>query len=164
MTLDPAEGELGTLILCLPPGCYSMTFDMQGATGLDGLPGLSLSLEVGEEEELSVDLTILEGIIEFEFGVETDCSNSVMESVAPIGGLQLHPNPAESVLFVTWPDALSGEGLDWCLRDATGRIVGAGQSTVNRWEVDLGSLSTGTYFLEVEGGAVRQVGRVMVAR
>jgi len=35
---------------------------------------------------------------------------------------------------------------------------------VNRWEVDLGSLSTGTYFLEVEGGAVRQVGRVMVAR
>ena len=59
MTLDPAEGELGTLILCLPPGCYSMTFDMQGATGLDGLPGLSLSLEVGEEEELSVDLLSL---------------------------------------------------------------------------------------------------------
>ena len=164
MTLDPAEGELGTLTLCLLPGCYDMTFDMQGAAGLDGLPGLSLSLEVGEEEELTVDLAILEGLIEFEFGVQTDCSSAVLETATSIGGLQLHPNPAESRLFVTWPDVLSGEGLDWCLRDATGRIVGAGQSTVNRWEVDLGSLSTGTYFLEVEGGAVRQVGRVMVAR
>lgn len=164
MTLDPAEGELGTLTLCLLPGCYDMTFDMQGAAGLDGLPGLSLSLEVGEEEELTVDLAILEGIIEFEFGVQTDCSSAVLETAASIGGLQLHPNPAESRLFVTWPDVLSSEGLAWCLRDATGRIVGAGQSTVNRWEVDLGSLSTGTYFLEVEGGAVRQVGRVMVAR
>ena len=164
MTLDPAEGELGTLTLCLLPGCYEMTFDMQGATGLDGLPGLSLSLEVGEEEELTVDLAILDGLIEFEFGVQTDCSNGVFETAAPMGGLQLHPNPAESRLFVTWPDALPGEGLAWCLRDATGRIVGSGQSTVNRWELDLGSLSTGTYFLEVEGGAVRQVGRVMVAR
>ena len=164
MTLDPVEGELGTLILCLPPGCYTMTFDMQGATGLDGLPGLSLSLEVGEEEELTVDLAILDGLIEFEFGVQTDCSNGVFETAAPMGGLQLHPNPSESRLFVTWPEAVPADGLAWRLRDATGRIVSGGVSRVERWEMDLSSLSTGSYLLEVEGSAARQVGRVMVAR
>ena len=75
MTLDPADGELGTLVLCLPPGCYGMTFDMQGVPGLDGLPGMTLSLAVGEEEEIEVDPAILEGQIDLEFGVQTDCGS-----------------------------------------------------------------------------------------
>jgi len=87
-----------------------------------------------------------------------------METGASLGALQLHPNPAESRLFVTWPEAAPDGGLSWFLRDATGRLVEAGRSVVNRWEMDLGPLSTGTYFLEVDGGTARQVARVMVAR
>ena len=164
MTLDPADGELGTLVLCLPPGCYGMAFDMQGVPGLDGLPGMTLSLEVGEEEEIEVDLSTLDGAIELEFGVMTDCGSAVLETEASVGGLTLYPNPVESQLFATWPGPVPAGGLTWSLRDATGRIVQSGQSQVARWEVDLEPLSTGTYLMEVEGGAARQVGRVMVAR
>ncbi|MGB1618243.1 MAG: hypothetical protein ACPHBM_01355 [Flavobacteriales bacterium] len=164
LILDPEEEEPGTLVLCLPPGCYGMSFDMQGVPGLDGLPGMTLSLEVGDEDEIEVDLSVLEGLIELEFGVMTDCGSVVLETGSPIGGLLLHPNPAESRLFVTWPEAAPAGGLTWRLRDAAGRIVSTGISPVRRWEVDLGSLAMGSYLLEVEGSAARQVGRVMVAR
>ena len=105
LILDPEEEEPGTLVLCLPPGCYGMSFDMQGVPGLDGLPGMTLSLEVGDEDEIEVDLSVLEGLIELEFGVMTDCGSAVLETESSIGGLQLHPNPVESRLFVTWPVA-----------------------------------------------------------
>jgi len=164
LTLDPEEDEPGTLVLCLPPGCYGMSFDIQGVPGLDGLPGMTLSLEVGDEDEIEVDLAVLENLIELEFGVLTDCGNAVLEAGAPIGGLQLYPNPAESRLFVTWPEAAPAGGLTWRLCDATGRTVRSGRSPSARWEVDLSPLSTGSYLLEVEGGSARQVGRVMVAR
>lgn len=164
LILDPEEEEPGTLVLCLPPGCYGMSFDMQGVPGLDGLPGMTLSLEVSDEDEIEVDLSVLEGVIELEFGVMTDCGSAVLETESSIGGLLLHPNPVESRLFVTWPEAAPSGGLTWRLRDATGRIVRTGISPVRRWEVDLGSLATGSYLLEVEGSAARQVGRVMVAR
>ena len=164
LILDPEEEEPGTLVLCLPPGCYGMSFDMQGVPGLDGLPGMTLSLEVGDEDEIEVDLSVLEGLIELEFGVMTDCGSAVLETESSIGGLLLHPNPVESRLFVTWPEAAPSGGLTWRLRDAAGRIVSAGISAVRRWEVDLGSLATGSYLLEVEGSVARQVGRVMVAR
>jgi len=164
LILDPEEEEPGTLVLCLPPGCYGMSFDMQGVLGLDGLPGMTLSLEVGDEDEIEVDLSVLEGVIELEFGVMTDCGSAVLETESSIGGLLLHPNPVESRLFVTWPEAAPSGGLTWRLRDATGRIICTGISPVRRWEVDLGSLATGSYLLEVEGSAARQVGRVMVAR
>lgn len=164
LILDPEEEEPGTLVLCLPPGCYGMSFDMQGVPGLDGLPGMTLSLEVGDEDEIEVDLSVLEGVIELEFGVMTDCGSAVLETESSIGGLLLHPNPVESRLFVTWPEAAPSGGLTWRLRDATGRIVRNGISPVRLWEVDLGSLATGSYLLEVEGSAARQVGRVMVAR
>lgn len=164
LILDPEEEEPGTLVLCLPPGCYGMSFDMQGVPGLDGLPGMTLSLEVGDEDEIEVDLSVLEGVIELEFGVMTDCGSAVLETESSIGGLLLHPNPVESRLFVTWPEAAPSGGLTWRLRDATGRIIRTGISPVRRWEVDLGSLATGSYLLEVEGSAARQVGRVMVAR
>ena len=164
LILDPEEEEPGTLVLCLPPGCYGMSFDMQGVPGLDGLPGMTLSLEVGDEDEIEVDLSVLEGLIELEFGVMTDCGSVVLETGSAIGGLLLHPNPAESRLFVTWPEAAPVGGLTWRLRDAAGRIVSTGISPGRRWEVDLGSLAMGSYLLEVEGSAARQVGRVMVAR
>jgi len=164
LTLDPEEEEPGTLVLCLPPGCYGMSFDMQGVPGLEGLPGMTLSLEVGDEDEIEVDLSVLEGLVEMEFGVMTDCGSTVLETGSPVGGLLLHPNPVESRLFVTWPEAAPAGGLTWRLRDATGRMVSQGISPVRRWEVDLGSLATGSYLLEVEGSAARQVGRVMVAR
>ena len=164
LILDPEEEEPGTLVLCLPPGCYDMSFDMQGVPGLDGLPGMTLSLEVGDEDEIEVDLSVLDSVIELEFGVMTDCGSAVLETESSIGGLLLHPNPVESRLFVTWPEAAPNGGLTWRLRDATGRIVSTGISAVRRWEVDLGSLATGSYLLEVEGSAARQVGRVMVAR
>ena len=164
LILDPEEEEPGTLVLCLPPGCYGMSFDMQGVPGLEGLPGMTLSLEVGDEDEIEVDLSVLEGVIELEFGVMTDCGSAVLETESSIRGLLLHPNPVESRLFVTWPEAAPSGGLTWRLRDATGRIVRTGISPVRRWEVDLGSLATGSYLLEVEGSAARQVGRVMVAR
>ena len=164
LTLDPEEEEPGTLVLCLPPGCYGMSFDMQGVPGLEGLPGMTLSLEVGDEDEIEVDLSVLEGLVELEFGVMTDCGSTVLETGSPVGGLLLHPNPVESRLFVTWPEAAPAGGLTWRLRDATGRMVSQGISPGRRWEVDLGSLATGSYLLEVEGAAARQVGRVMVAR
>lgn len=164
MTLDPADGELGTLVLCLPPGCYGMTFDMQGVPGLDGLPGMTLSLAVGEEEEIEVDLAILEGQIDLEFGVQTDCGSSVMETASPLHGLALFPNPAHSRIHVTWTGPLSGAGLEWTLRDAAGRRVDAGQTRASRWEVDLGGHTPGAYLIEVFDGVQRQVGRVMVAR
>ena len=164
MTLDPADGELGTLVLCLPPGCYGMSFDMQGVPGLDGLPGMTLSLAVGEEDAVTVDLAVLEDLIELEFGVQTDCSSGVIETAAPVAGLGLFPNPVASRMWVTWPGAMPASELEWGLRDATGRLVVSGKTRRMRWELDLGPLTTGAYVLEVVGGAERHVGRVMVAR
>ena len=164
LALDPVVGDVGSLVLCLPEGCYGMSFEFENGAALDGLPGMALSLFVGEEEELTVDLVTLEGLIELEFGVMTDCGNAVLETRAPMGGLQMHPNPVASRLFVTWPEAVPEGGVTWLLRDAMGRVVSAGQSAANRWEMELGDLANGTYLLEVQGGAARQVGRVMVAR
>ena len=109
-------------------------------------------------------MVILEGLIELEFGVMTDCGSAVLETRTPLGGLQLYPNPVASRLRVTWLEAAPEGGLTWRLRDAMGRRVSSGQSVASQWEMELGGLARGTYFLEVEGGAARQVGRVMVAR
>ncbi|MBK12588.1 MAG: hypothetical protein CL849_03560 [Crocinitomicaceae bacterium] len=162
--LDPAVGELGNLVLCLPEGCYGISFEFENGAVLDGLPGMTLSLSVGDDEEVAVDLAILEGLIALEFGVMTDCGSSVLETRSPLDGLQLYPNPVVSRLYVTWPEALPDGGLTWRLRDAMGREVSSGQVVASQWELELGRLARGTYFLEVEGGAARQVGRVMVAR
>ena len=162
--LDPAVGELGSLVLCLPEGCYGMSFEFENGAVLDGLPGMTLSLSVGDEEEVAVDLAILEGSIALEFGVMTDCGNAVPETRAPQGGLELHPNPVASRLNVTWPGPAPDGGLIWRLRDAMGRMVSSGQAAESQWEMELGGLARGTYILEVEGGAARQVGRLMVAR
>lgn len=164
MSLDPAEGGLGTLVLCLPPGCYGMSFDMQGVPGLEGLPGMTLSLAVGEEEAVLVDLAVLDDLIELEFGVQTDCGAIVMETATPLNGLSLYPNPAESWMQVQWPGAPQSGRLRWALRDATGRIVDRGTSPSPQWKVDLEALPAGAYLLEVSDGVKRQAGRVMVAR
>jgi len=164
MSLDPEVAELGALVLCLPEGCYTITLGMQGAADFDGLPGMSLDLEVGEEVLANVDLAVVEDLIELEFGVQTDCGAVVMETATPLNGLSLYPNPAESWMQVQWPGVPQGGGLRWALRDATGRIVHRGTSPSPQWKVDLEALPTGAYLLEVSDGVTRQAGRVMVAR
>ena len=155
MTLDPAEGELGTLTLCLLPGCYDMTFDMQGAAGLDGLPGMTLSLAVGEEEEVEVDLAILEDI-ELEFGVQTDCGSSVMERHRRYG-LALFPNP-HSRIQGDVDRSVVGAGLEWTLQDAAGHDVDAVRPGLLVGGGPRRSCA-GAYLIEVFDGAQRQVGR-----
>ena len=78
LILDPEEEEPGTLVLCLPPGCYGMSFDMQGVPGLDGLPGMTLSLEVVTRTR-SRWTCPSDSVIELNSGY-TDCGGVVLET------------------------------------------------------------------------------------
>jgi len=164
-SLDPAQGGLDGLVLCLPPGCYALSMGMQGLPGFQGLPGMTLSLSVDEEQQLELDLMLIDDVIELEFGVFTDCGFSVGTPSGPVGeGLRVFPNPAGDVARVEWAGASNAGSFQWSLCDGLGRVVARGIARESVWELPISRQVTGGYILVVESGEdVRRI-RVMVAR
>ena len=166
MSLDPDELGLDGLVLCLPPGCYALSMDMQGLPGFQGLPGMTLSLSIGEVEALEIDLTLIEDVITLEFGVLTDCANGVGETVNhTMDGLVVFPNPTGADAMV-WLDPSWSFGADsrWFLLDPVGRVVDGGSVEDGTWRLPLYDRPSGGYLLVVESGVDVLRKRVMVTR
>lgn len=163
MALDPEVAELGALVLCLPEGCYTITLGMQGVADFEGLPGMSLDLQVGEEVLANVDLAVVEDLIELEFGVMTECGTATADATDAVEGVQVFPNPVQGALNVWWPQPLSSDGLAWAVKDGSGRICAEGRTMKRRWSIGFGGMPAGVYLLEAIDGSHRHVQRVMVA-
>ena len=164
-SLDPEDEAADGLVLCLPPGCYAMSMEMSGLPGFQGLPGMTMSFTVGGEDELEVDLMLLDGAFDVEFGVLTDCSIAVnpLEPSAS-SGLSVFPNPAQERVTVSL-DGETFEGVaHWVLVDGLGRVVSDGTSYMRLWNLPLKGLAPGGYVLHVESGTQGLQQRVMVAR
>ena len=140
--------------------------DMQGLPGFQGLPGMTLSLSIGEVEELEIDLALIEDVITLEFGVLTDCGNAVGGTVPSNGhGLMVFPNPTGADAVVRLDPAWSaGRDARWFLVDAVGRVVDAGKVQEGTWRLPLSGRPSGGYLLVVESGVDVLRKRVMVAR
>ena len=166
MSLDPEQLGLDGLVLCLPPGCYALSMDMQGLPGFQGLPGMTLSLSIGEVEELEIDLALIEDVITLEFGVLTDCGNAVGGTLPVNGqGLMVFPNPTGADAVVRLDPAWSvGRDARWFLLDPVGRVVDAGKVQEGTWRLPLSGRPSGGYLLVVESGVDVLRKRVMVAR
>lgn len=164
-SLDPEDLGVDGLVLCLPPGCYAMSMEMSGLPGFQGLPGMTMSLTVGGEDELEVDLMLLDGVFDLEFGVLTDCSNAVNPlGSSRLSGLSIFPNPAQERVTVSMDEGAFSGDAHWILVDGLGRVVLEGTSHVRLWNVPLKGLSPGGYVLHVESGTQGLHQRVMVAR
>lgn len=164
LSLDPAVDGLEGLSLCLPVGCYAMTMDFSGQPGLLGLPGMTLTLTVGEEEEIALDLAFIEGVLTLEFGVLEDCSFAVGGfSDQDPDGLLVFPNPAMDVAFVTMDAGWFQGRAQWFLSDGLGRVVLGGGADDRQWSLPLEGLAPGGYVLTVESGTRARNQRVMVA-
>ena len=165
MSLDPALDGLEAIVLCLPPGCYGMSMDISGVPGLEGLPGMTLTLNIGEEEEMQIDLALLEDVLTMEFGVQADCGNGVAMPRAPgVAGMALFPNPAASTVHVRLDEAFQDGAVEWTLMDGLGRIVMRGTAAETEWMLHLGELAPGGYVLHAHSGAHKVRKRLMVAR
>ena len=165
MSLDPTDGDAGGIVLCLPPGCYALSMEMSGLPGFQGLPGMTMSLNIGAEEQVSVDLTSIEGVFDLGFGVLTDCESAIEgASVLAPTGLSVFPNPADGVAQVRLDDAAFDGKASWVLADGLGRIVLRGTAAAPLWELPLQGLPPGGYLLHVESGVHGLDQRVMVTR
>ena len=165
MSLDPALDGLEAIVLCLPPGCYGMSMDISGVPGLEGLPGMTLTLNIGEEEEMQIDLALLEDVLTMEFGVQADCGNGVAMPGAPgVAGMELFPNPVASTVFVRLDGAFRDGAVEWTLMDGLGRTVMRGTAVETEWMLHLGELAPGGYVLHAHSGAHKVRKRLMVAR
>ena len=163
--LDPEQEGLEGLVFCLPTGCYSMTFELSGIPGFQGLPGMTLSLAVGEEDEIEVDLSVLDDVLSLEFGVLADCDNAVTSGWLDFEqGLRIYPNPADCDAWVSM-DLEGVQGVnEWSLWDGMGRMTVSGSSVGGQWKLPLSNLVPGGYVLLVKRGDAVLRKRVMVAR
>ncbi len=165
LSLDPSDGDAEGLVLCVPPGCYALSMELSGLPGFQGLPGMTMSVDIGGEEVLTADLALIDGVFDLEFGVLTDCESAIGEAPVPATtGLSVFPNPSNGVAFVRLEKAAFYGQARWVLADGLGRIVRSGTSATPRWELPLEGLSPGGYVLHVESGHQGLDQRVMVTR
>jgi hypothetical protein len=71
--------------------------------------------------------------------------------VKDIQGMNLFPNPASSVFFVSFEQELR-ENYQWNLVDILGRVVSSGKATEGTKQIELNAqgLSEGTYFFTIQ--------------
>ena len=139
--------------------------ELSGLPGFQGLPGMTMSVDIGGEEVLTADLALIDGVFDLEFGVLTDCESAIGEAPVPATtGLSVFPNPSNGVAFVRLEEAAFYGQAQWVLVDGLGRIVRSGTSGTSRWELPLEGLSPGGYVLHVESGNQGLDQRVMVTR
>ena len=123
------EADVDGVVLCLPPGCYGLAMSFSGLPGFQGLPGMTMSLEIGGEEQVTVDLALIDGVFELEFGVLTDCESSIEGSPeAEPAGLSVFPNPSNGAAFARLDGAVFDGRVQWVLSDGLGRVVLRGTS------------------------------------
>lgn len=165
ISLDPEGAGLDGVVLCLPPGCYSLSMAFSGSSEFEGLPGMTLTLNMGEADEIQVDLSLIDGVFDVEFGVLTDCSNGLMDATSPISdGLLVFPNPTDDQAFVRMNSAFFKGEAQWMLVDGLGRVVKEGRSVSSQWVLHAQGLDTGGYVLHVQSGVHAVHRRVMVTR
>ncbi len=165
ISLDPEGAGLEGAVLCLPPGCYTLSMAFSGSPNFEGLPGMTLTLNMGEADEIQVDLSLIDSVFDVEFGVLTDCSNGFTDVALSVStGLLVFPNPANEAAFVRMnAKVFEGEAL-WMLVDGLGRVVKQGRSVLPQWVLPTRRLDPGGYVLHVQSGVHAAHRRVMVTR
>ena len=91
---------------------------------------------------------------------EGNVITSTHEALAqPRAAPQLFPNPASTIAHIQWPN-LKG-GFTYTLRDALGRTHLSGMSATSELELDVSTLSSGLYFIELQHGEKRHTLRLV---
>jgi hypothetical protein len=76
-------------------------------------------------------------------------------------GLDVYPNPAQSLCYVKFPPGTTG-AFEWEAYDAMGKVVSSGTMSAEENELAVGHWPAGLYFVRMVQGATAYHARVMV--
>ena len=142
LLLSSIQGE-ASVLACVPEGCYNLTLGME-----EGVL-IPLLLNTFIDGEFSFDYVIdpLAQTMSIEFGVNTECSNTISENTEK-QDLLIYPVPADQVLNVVLPENTAG--AVWEIMNANGQLVASGviqQVGLNRF--DIADFAAGVYHFQV---------------
>jgi hypothetical protein len=150
---------------------------------------LQVDIEDNYYANADIDLTITgsfentqsEGAYTIEYTAEDPSGNVsqtltrlvfvIQDTTTSVGGFEdngfaVFPNPSSGVFFVT-TDLDNGETAMLRVLDLTGKeIYNAGNFVVSngRFKVDMSSLATGSYYLEINNGSLKTIEQVMITK
>lgn len=154
------SGAMATVMTDLFGSSYSFVDDTHG-----DLFGGPRSFDSFEEAGQEAAVSRLYGGIHFRFGnmAGLDLGNIVGENVNelfdqlfvstddkkdPLAAVKIYPNPAQDYLSINSSDHLAGSSFQ--MIDLLGNVVTNGQLTADVTTLNIGSLSSGIYFLRLE--------------
>lgn len=102
-------------------------------------------------------------------GTDTTCESIIIASVPeyfPISNLKVYPNPTNGLLNIQGNVETIGQAIQFELTDVAGRVIAGNASVTNgsnfNSTLDLGSIETGLYFLNITVDNKTMTRRVMV--
>lgn len=133
-----SEESIEDLEFCLPQGCYE--FSVSNADPLV-LRSLLLLIESLDETQIEyeLELDILEGLASIQFGIDTDCETSSVDS-SNLTEVGFYPVPASDVVFIEQ----AGEIVILEVMDTQGKLVFSAQQK-NLNSIDVSTWSEGMY-------------------
>lgn len=142
LLLSSIQGE-ATLLACIPEGCYNLTLGMEEGV----LIPLLLNTFIDGEFSFEDVIDPMEESMSFEFGVNTECSNTISENIEN-QDLLIFPVPADLELNVVLPQ--NSIGAQWEIINATGQLISSGlieNGGLNRFDVS--GFDAGVYHFQV---------------
>ncbi|MBL7942666.1 MAG: PKD domain-containing protein [Flavobacteriales bacterium] len=141
------------LPLCLPNGCYTVTFNSE--FGISAEEIIVAAYLLGEElPEGSMTISF-----DGESGTFEACFTGMEESV--LSGMTFFPNPAADQLVINLGQAI-GARAD--IIDASGRIVYSGRLSQQINYMDLSGIAAGVYSLRVVAGDYQKCEKLIISR
>ncbi|MFZ9847861.1 MAG: glycosyl hydrolase family 18 protein [Flavobacteriales bacterium] len=125
------------------PGSYTL----QKVGGYKGLRGL-MTWSINEDKDNA------NAFVNNYATIFTSCLSTDVENVQAVAGLQIYPNPSESLVFIQGAN-LKGKSISFY--NSLGALVLQQQSTENKVAIDVSGFSTGLYFVNVDGKVERLI-------
>lgn len=152
-----AGAEDATVSVTVEGGVEPYTFEWSGPNGFSSSDENLDGVSEGTYEVVVTDAN----------GCEITFSTEVVVGIGELGAgisYTLYPNPTNSVIFLNL-EGLQGERISYTILDAAGRIIdrvelNAGQSNF-RQTIDMTSLASGLYFIQLTAGEYSATERVM---
>ncbi len=150
-----AECQSTVLHLCLINGCFVLDLDLPG--GEESIPlWVTMLIDNQLEEEMYVEPGTDSIVIDF--GVNTDCFNSIEEYQIESN---VYPIPASSDLTVEVPTT---HNVNWTLRNLSGAIVAQNLAIGGVFNISIGDVAQGLYILELQHDGVFERQRIQIIR